>query len=74
MDYAQLQKIYGAPTSDAEHSSYLPATCIGSNETVSGDPDPKHVSTSFRGTPELIDADVYSSLYSPDKWIFKKAG
>jgi IS1 family transposase len=46
-DYAQLQKIYGAP-SDEEQRRYSPARCIGCEmKTVSGDPDPKHVSTSF---------------------------
>jgi len=45
-DYAQLHKIYGAPTND--ESRYSPATCIGCDmKTVSGDPDPKHVSTSY---------------------------
>ena len=47
IDYAQLQKIYGAPT-DAEMRRYSPAKCIGADmKVVSGDPDPKHVSTSF---------------------------
>ena len=47
VDYAQLHKIYGAPT-DADQRRYSPATCIGCDmKTVSGDPDPKHVSTSF---------------------------
>lgn len=47
VDYAQLQKIYGAP-SDAEARRYSPAQCIGCDmKVVSGDPDPKHVSTSF---------------------------
>jgi len=46
VDYAQLHKIYGAPTPD--ESRYSPATCIGCEmKTVMGDPDPKHVSTSF---------------------------
>jgi IS1 family transposase len=46
IDYAQLQKIYGAPAED--HKRYSPATCIGCEmKVVSGDPDPKHVSTSF---------------------------
>ena len=45
-DYAMLHKIYGAPTPD--ESRYSPATCIGCDmKTVSGDPDPKHVSTSY---------------------------
>lgn len=47
VDYAQLQKIYGAPT-DAEQRRYSPAKCIGSDmKVVSGNPDPNHVSTSY---------------------------
>ncbi len=47
VDYAQLQKIYGAP-SDEEQRRYSPAKCIGCDlKVVSGNPDPKHVSTSF---------------------------
>jgi IS1 family transposase len=46
VDYAQLHKIFGAPTPD--HSRYSPATCIGCDmKTVMGNPDPKHVSTSY---------------------------
>ncbi len=46
VDYAQMHKIYGAPTPD--ESRYSPATCIGCEmKTVMGDPDPKYVSTSF---------------------------
>lgn len=47
VDYAQLHKIYGAPSGE-EQRRYSPATCIGCEmKTVIGDPDPKHVSTSF---------------------------
>jgi IS1 family transposase len=46
IDYAQLQKVYGAPSEG--HKRYSPAVCIGCDmKVVSGDPDPKHVSTSF---------------------------
>ena len=46
VDYAQLQKIYGA--SNEPEKRYSPGTCIGCDmKTVSGNPDPKHVSTSF---------------------------
>ena len=46
VDYAQLHKIFGAATPD--EARYSPATCIGCDmKTVSGNPDPKHVSTSF---------------------------
>jgi IS1 family transposase len=45
-DYAQLHKLYGAP--DTPETRYSPATCIGCTmKTVSGVPDPKHVSTSY---------------------------
>ena len=46
VDYAQLQKIYGA--SSETHARYSPGTCIACDMmAVSGSPDPKHVSTSF---------------------------
>jgi len=46
VDYAHLHKIYGAPTPD--ESGYSPATCIGCDmKTVTGDPNPKHVSPSY---------------------------
>jgi IS1 family transposase len=45
-DYAMLHKIYGA--SGEPETRYSPATCIGCDmKTISGVPDPKHVSTSF---------------------------
>lgn len=45
-DYAQLQKIYGAePTSSGRYSL---AQCMGTRRAViSGNPDPRHISTSF---------------------------
>ena len=46
IDYAQLQKIYGA--TNEKETRYSPARCIGCEmKAVSGNPDPKHVSTSF---------------------------
>lgn len=46
VDYAMLQKIYGASTEPERR--YSPAQCIGCDmKVISGDPDPKHVSTSF---------------------------
>src|SRR5213594_807664 len=45
IDYAQLQKIYGAVNEN--ETRYSPAKCIGCDmKVVSGNPDPKHVSTS----------------------------
>jgi IS1 family transposase len=45
-DYAMLHKVFGYP--DGPDTRYSPATCIGCDmKTVSGVPDPKHVSTSY---------------------------
>lgn len=46
VDFAALQKIYGASNEPETH--YSPAKCIGCDmETVIGNPDPAHVSTSY---------------------------
>ena len=46
VDYAQLIKLYGA--SPEGEKRYSPAECTGiSLNTVTGDPDPKHISTSY---------------------------
>jgi IS1 family transposase len=51
IDYAMLVKLYGpgpATTDDAAGRRYSPAECVGTRkETVTGKPDPKHVSTSY---------------------------
>ena len=47
VDYAMLNKIYGA-SSEAAKGRYSPAECIGAKkERIEGDPDMKHVSTSY---------------------------
>ena len=47
VDYAMLRKIYGADPEAAE-ARYSPAKCIGCEmKRISGNPDPKHVSTSY---------------------------
>ena len=46
VDYAQLIKLYGA--SPEGEKRYSPAECMGIRlNTVTGDPDPKHISTSY---------------------------
>ncbi len=46
VDYAMLQKIYNE-TSEGQ-KRYSPAECIGcETKVIDGDPDPKHISTSF---------------------------
>lgn len=45
IDFAQLIKIYGA---GSEERTYSPAKCLGAKkQTVYGQPDPKHISTSY---------------------------
>ncbi len=47
VDYAQLVKIYGAAPESAK-GRYSPAECTGIKKTpVEGNPDPKHISTSY---------------------------
>jgi IS1 family transposase len=46
IDYAMLVKIYGNPTEGQKR--YSPAECIGCEaKRIKGDPDPKHISTSY---------------------------
>jgi len=46
IDYAQLVKLYGA--SGENETRYSPAKCLGCiSKEVTGDPDPKHISTSY---------------------------
>jgi IS1 family transposase len=46
IDYAMLVKLYGE--SPEAEKRYSPAVCIGARKTlIEGEPDPKHVSTSF---------------------------
>lgn len=46
IDYATLQKIYGA--SEETEKRYSPAKCIGCDmKVISGTPDPRHISTSY---------------------------
>ena len=46
VDYAQLVKVYGIPNDGEKRHS--PAQCLGcESHTVTGNPDPKHISTSY---------------------------
>jgi IS1 family transposase len=49
IDFAMLQKIYGKTGSQGSaEKKYSPAECIGCKKTaISGNPDPKHISTSY---------------------------
>jgi hypothetical protein len=46
IDYATLVKVYGEDPQPQKR--YSPAMCIGTRtESILGDPDPKHISTSY---------------------------
>ena len=46
VDYAMLQKIYGTPAEGQKR--YSPPECIGmTTNVIEGEPDPKHISTSY---------------------------
>jgi len=46
VDYAQLVKLYGEPVE--QEKRYSPAQCIGAKKnSVEGNPDPDHISTSY---------------------------
>jgi IS1 family transposase len=49
IDYSMLVKMYGASTGSTEtEARYSPGSCIGCRTaTLAGNPDPKHISTSF---------------------------
>jgi hypothetical protein len=49
IDYSMLIKLYGEPPSSPEAAQrYSPSECVGTRtEKITGNPDPKHVSTSY---------------------------
>ena len=48
IDYAMLVKIYNEPLAEGNEKRYSPGECCGARkEEVKGDPDSKHISTSY---------------------------
>jgi IS1 family transposase len=52
VDYAQLVKLYGTPPEvkggGEAHRRYSPGQCVGARKaTITGNPDPEHISTSY---------------------------
>lgn len=48
IDYAMIHKLYGSPQGEGNERRYSPTECVGTiRGAVSGDPDEKHISTSF---------------------------
>lgn len=65
VDYAQLVKIYGAAPENAK-GRYSPAECTGIRKTrVEGNPDLRHVSTSYAERQKFNYENAYAALYTP---------
>jgi IS1 family transposase len=48
VDFAQLVKLYGEAPGSKQERRYSPAECTGTIKTpITGNPDPKHISTSY---------------------------
>ncbi len=49
VDYAMLVKLYGEPSHSREAARrYSPSDCVGTKmDTITGNPDPKYISTSY---------------------------
>jgi len=48
VDFAQLIKLYNEPVAEGNERKYSPGECCGTRKSkVTGDPDPKHISTSY---------------------------
>jgi hypothetical protein len=55
IDYGMLVKLYGAETGGQGHErKYSPSECIGARkQTITGNPDPRHINTSYTGRHNL---------------------
>ncbi len=72
VDFATLQKIYGAPSAD-EQRRYSPAKCIGCEmKQVIGNPDPKGLFHELCRAPEPHHADEHAAVYAADECLSKK--
>ena len=48
IDYAMLTKIYNDPRMEGQEKRYSPGVCCGARkDDIRGNPDPKHISTSY---------------------------
>lgn len=72
IDYAMIVKMYGTAPESAK-GRYSPAECTGIRKTkVTGNPDPKRVSTSYAERANLSIRMGHTPVYSPDQRLFKE--
>lgn len=72
IDYAMLVKIYGN-SPESMKGRYSPAECTGAGkQNIEGNPDQRHISTSFAGAPEPHDADAHAPLHAPDQRLLNE--
>jgi hypothetical protein len=63
IDYAVLQKLYGQEENPEKR--YSPAVCIGAKqEIITGNPNPRHISTSYVKRLERL---VWDAIYALQK-------
>ena len=71
VDYTMLQKQYGDDSQPQKR--YSPAKCTGAKKVeIRGNPDPKHIKTSYAEAPEPNDAHEHASLHSADERLHKE--
>jgi hypothetical protein len=71
VDDGMLVKIYGKDRESERR--YSPAKCLGARRgPVTGNPDPKHISTSLRGAGQPHHADAHAAVYVADKCVLDK--
>ena len=71
IDYSQLIKLYGS--AQETDTRYSPATCHGVIEKrITGDPDPKHVSTSYVERSESHHADEYATVHATNERLLEE--
>ncbi len=65
IDYAMLIKIYG---SDQTEKRYSPAKCLGCDaRTITGQPNPKHINTSFIERQKLERPNCHETLHEAEQ-------
>jgi hypothetical protein len=71
IDYSMLIKLYGGPPASPEAARrYSPSECVGTRtENITGNPDPKHVSTSYAERANPHDAHGNAPVYSADERV-----